>query len=167
MENRAEAIANAKTFLRENGKLLVYVVEERVGQLMTSEKLATIDGRPNPHFVISWDVSAELQRFGIAHKLIHFPRILTICDEDMMSFELYTDYAKLDDDMKLEICETIEKNKIEVDMAKPGFYERENYQKIAELSFKLAKIEAAINEAEQDWLVAEEALDTKQQALLQ
>ena len=44
---------------------------------------------------------------------------------------------------------------------------RENSQRIAEFSIKLAKIEAAIIEAEQDWLVAEEALDTAQQALLQ
>ena len=61
----------------------------------------------------------------------------------------------------------IEKKQTEVDMAKPGFYDRENSQKIAEFSIKLAKIEAAIIEAEQDWLVAEEALDTAQQALLQ
>ncbi len=60
----------------------------------------------------------------------------------------------------------IEKKQTEVDMAKPGFYDRENSQKIAECSIKLAKIEAAIIEAEQDWLVAEEALDTAQQALL-
>jgi ATP-binding cassette subfamily F protein 3 len=61
----------------------------------------------------------------------------------------------------------IEKKQTEVDMAKPGFYDRGNSQKIAELSIKLAKIEAAIVEAEKDWLVAEEALDTAQQALLQ
>ena len=60
----------------------------------------------------------------------------------------------------------IEKKQTEVDMAKPGFYDRENSQKISEFSIKLAKIEAAIIEAEQEWLAAEEALDTAQQALL-
>ena len=61
----------------------------------------------------------------------------------------------------------MEKKQTGVDMAKPGFYDSENSQRIAEFSIKLAKIEAAIIEAEQDWLVAEEALDTAQQALLQ
>ena len=61
----------------------------------------------------------------------------------------------------------IEKKQTEVDMAKPGFYDRKNSQKIAEFSIKLAKIEAAITEAEQEWLVAEEALDTAQKGLLQ
>ena len=60
----------------------------------------------------------------------------------------------------------MEKKQTEVDMAKPGFYDSENSQRIAEFSIKLAKIEAAIIEAEQDWLVAEEALDTAQKALL-
>ncbi len=66
----------------------------------------------------------------------------------------------------LGVLET-EKKQTEVDMAKPGFYDSENSQKIAEVSIKLAKIEAAIIQAEQDWLVAEEALDTAHQALLQ
>ena len=61
----------------------------------------------------------------------------------------------------------IEKKQTEVEMAKPGFYGRKNSRKIAEFSIKLAKIEAAIIDAEQDWLVAEEALDTAQKALLQ
>jgi len=61
----------------------------------------------------------------------------------------------------------IEKKQTEVDMAKPGFFDSENSQKIAEFSIKLAKIETAIIKAEQDWLVAEEALDTAQKALLQ
>ena len=61
----------------------------------------------------------------------------------------------------------IEKKQTEVDMAKPGFYDRENSQQIAEFSIKLAKIEAAIIDAEQDWLLAEEALDTAQKDLLQ
>ena len=59
-----------------------------------------------------------------------------------------------------------EKEQTEVDMAKPGFYDSENFQKIADFTIKLAKIEAAIVEAEQDWLVAEEALDTAQKAPL-
>jgi ATP-binding cassette subfamily F protein 3 len=61
----------------------------------------------------------------------------------------------------------IEKKQTEVEMAKPGFYGRKNSRKIADFSIKLAKIEAAIIDAEQDWLVAEEALDTAQKALLQ
>ena len=60
----------------------------------------------------------------------------------------------------------IEKKQTEVDMAKPGFYDSKNSQKIANFSIKMAKIEAAIIEAEQDWLIAEEALDTARKALL-
>ena len=61
----------------------------------------------------------------------------------------------------------IEKKQTEVEMAKPGFYGRKNSRKISEFSIKLAKIEAAIIDAEQDWLIAEEALDTAQKAHLQ
>ncbi len=61
----------------------------------------------------------------------------------------------------------IEKKQTEVDLAKPGLYNNENSHKIADLSIKLAEIEAAIVEAEKDWLIAEQALDTAQKALLQ
>ena len=42
----------------------------------------------------------------------------------------------------------------------------EKTRKIADFSIKLAKIEAAIIDAEQDWLVVEEALDTAQKLFI-
>ena len=55
-----------------------------------------------------------------------------------------------------------EKKQTEVDMVRPGFYDIGNSQTIAQFSKKLAKIEAALREAEESWLAAEEALDAAQ-----
>ena len=59
-----------------------------------------------------------------------------------------------------------EKKKTEVEMATPGFYDSGNAEIIAQFSIKLAKIDADLLNAEQDWFAAEEALDAAQKALL-
>ena len=51
-----------------------------------------------------------------------------------------------------------EKDGIAEEMAKPGFYDGNNADAIAQLSSQLANIDKSLAEAEQAWLAAEERL---------
>ena len=70
--------------------------------------------------------------------------------------------AKVKSSQEVVVMLTNEKKQIEGDMAKPGFYDSGNAETIAQFSIKLAKIDADLLSAEQDWLAAEEALDAAQ-----
>eukprot|EP00746_Dinoflagellata_sp_MGD_P057282 gnl/MRDRNA2_/MRDRNA2_246721_c0_seq1.p1 gnl/MRDRNA2_/MRDRNA2_246721_c0~~gnl/MRDRNA2_/MRDRNA2_246721_c0_seq1.p1 ORF type:complete len:282 (-),score=26.87 gnl/MRDRNA2_/MRDRNA2_246721_c0_seq1:41-886(-) len=109
--NPAGVIERARSFLKPNGQLLVFVGTEKGSGISSSEKLSHIAGRKNPHFVCLPDICSAMDQNDIPYTVKEYPRQLDVTDflrdpetfHGAISFALHVDYRKMDAALKEEI----------------------------------------------------------------
>ena len=104
---------DARSFLTKTGKLLIFVMADKIGGLSNTEDLAMIGGERNPHYFTSKTLVSALAENGIQHQVMEFPRKLNVTQFieenaiDVITFLLLTNYLELESWLREEIREKV------------------------------------------------------------